>query len=190
MTDRCPAVGEEAVDGLIDTPVDDISGSGPPEYACHSLDYLGAADRAHISDGEDRGESQFLQMDVLNLSVGVVRGRADLGNLTTRQCEEVSVSDNLCSLDSPTYVVANVGSDSSDIPPFAKPLVGDVKVDGSLVFDERLDGVDHMQVVTGLAGVHPMGKRTPWSALILGSPSTRCGRPGWSSLNRVMPMAR
>src|ERR1700756_2287863 len=180
VTDRCLPGGAELVNGFVDTPVHDSPGSSPPEYACHTLDNLGAADRADISDGEDRGHSEFIQMYVLNLSGGVLRGRADLGDLTTGQCEEVSVSDDLCSLDSATDVVANVGSDTSDVPPFAKALVGDVKVDGSLVFDQLLNGVDHMEVVAGLAVEQSAGEAGPGPALerspLRGNPSRLANR--------------
>jgi hypothetical protein len=52
------------------------------------LDNLGAADRADVSNGEDRGLSEFLQMYVLNLSGGIVK-------LFENTCGSVDVS-GLC----------------------------------------------------------------------------------------------
>src|SRR4051812_13667776 len=102
-------------------------------------------------------------MYLLNLSSDVFSGGPDLSDIATWQCEEITVADDLGTLDGAVNVVADIGSDASDIPPFTEALIGDVDVDRSFMFDEHLYSVDHMKVTARISGLHPVGDLSRWS---------------------------
>lgn len=86
-------IHDDLVDCLVDATVYNNSGPTPPEYPCHALNGLSAAYRADISNGEHHGHCEFVEMDLVNFSGGVQRGRADLCDFPTGQREEVAVVD-------------------------------------------------------------------------------------------------
>ena len=111
VTDCCFSVADDQIDGLIDALVCVKSGSAPSEYARDGLGKLGSADSAHVSDGEDGGHSEFLKVHVLSLSGRAFCRRPDLCDFPSVEREEVTVADDIRSLDGEIDVVGaeNIG---------------------------------------------------------------------------------